>query len=271
MSSAAGTADLGEAFRVERGAADEPTVYVRHGEQVPGVGRLDTAAVEDPDSLGSLVATGPDQVPDRPGCLGSLLDDVGIILLLAAVLPAPKRLSAARPSGYLRTRAGEIEAAVAGAVARAIAIRDLGCPSRALLFLQRYAKSTKGIPGADAIADADVIYMEPVVQPDYTQARQEKADEYGFTPENYRITKEVMKKAKGSSIILHSLPRRDELLPEVDDSRHALADDDLAGPETGHHLRISAGDFAEDDGAPSCEAVFDDVDVLAPEALEHAL
>jgi monofunctional biosynthetic peptidoglycan transglycosylase len=32
--------------------------------------------------------------------------------LLAAVLPAPKRLSAARPSGYLRTRAGEIEAAV---------------------------------------------------------------------------------------------------------------------------------------------------------------
>ena len=32
---------------------------------------------------------------------------------------------------------------------------------------------------------------------------------------------EVMKKAKGDSIILHSLPRRDELLPEVDDSRHA--------------------------------------------------
>ena len=33
--------------------------------------------------------------------------------------------------------------------------------------------------------------------------------------------KAVMKKAKGSSIILHSLPRRDELLPEVDDSKHA--------------------------------------------------
>ena len=30
-----------------------------------------------------------------------------------------------------------------------------------------------------------------------------------------------MRKAKGSSIVLHSLPRRDELLPEVDDSRHA--------------------------------------------------
>jgi len=73
----------------------------------------------------------------------------------------------------------------------------------------------------EAIADADVIYMEPVVQPDYTQSRQEKQDDYGLTPANYQITQEVMKKAKGSSIVLHSLPRMDELLPEVDDLRHA--------------------------------------------------
>ncbi|MEN8235498.1 MAG: aspartate carbamoyltransferase [Actinomycetota bacterium] len=73
----------------------------------------------------------------------------------------------------------------------------------------------------EAIEVADVIYMEPVVQPDYTQARQEKAEVYGRTAANYQVTSEVMKKAKGDSIILHSLPRRDELLPEVDDSRHA--------------------------------------------------
>jgi aspartate carbamoyltransferase catalytic subunit len=73
----------------------------------------------------------------------------------------------------------------------------------------------------EVIAEADVIYMEPVVQPDYTQSRQEKQDEYGFTPANYRITKEVMSRAKGSSIVLHSLPRMDELLPEVDQLRHA--------------------------------------------------
>ena len=73
----------------------------------------------------------------------------------------------------------------------------------------------------DVIEEADVIYMEPVVQPDYTQSRQEKADEYGTTPANYRITKEVMKKAKGDSIVLHSLPRMDELLPEVDQLKHA--------------------------------------------------
>ncbi len=73
----------------------------------------------------------------------------------------------------------------------------------------------------EAIAEADVIYMEPVVQPDYTQARQEKQEVYAHTAANYQVTSEVMKRAKSSSIILHSLPRRDELLPEVDDSRHA--------------------------------------------------
>ena len=71
------------------------------------------------------------------------------------------------------------------------------------------------------IAEADVIYMEPVVQPDYTASRQEKQDEYGLTPANYQITREVMKKAKGDSIVLHSLPRMDELLPEVDQLKNA--------------------------------------------------
>ena len=73
----------------------------------------------------------------------------------------------------------------------------------------------------EVIAEADVLYMEPVVQPDYTQSRQEKQDEYGLTPANYQVTRKVMSKAKGSSIVLHSLPRMDELLPEVDNTRHA--------------------------------------------------
>jgi aspartate carbamoyltransferase catalytic subunit len=73
----------------------------------------------------------------------------------------------------------------------------------------------------DVIAEADVIYMEPVVQPDYAQSRQEKAEEYGRTPANYQITKAVMQKAKGDSIVLHSLPRMDELLPEVDQLKNA--------------------------------------------------
>ncbi len=75
---------------------------------------------------------------------------------------------------------------------------------------------------ADAIHRADVIYMEPVVQPDYTKARQEASDDKGLTPSNYKVTRRLLReKAKSSSIILHSLPRQDELPTDVDSTRHA--------------------------------------------------
>lgn len=73
----------------------------------------------------------------------------------------------------------------------------------------------------EAIADADVIYMEPVVQPDYTKSRDEREGDVGLTPANYQVTKALMTKAKSDAIILHSLPRMDELLEEVDYTRHA--------------------------------------------------
>ena len=74
----------------------------------------------------------------------------------------------------------------------------------------------------EVIQDADVIYMEPVVQPDYTASRQEKADEYGRTPAQYKVTRQLMAdKAKSDAIILHSLPRMDELPTDVDATRHA--------------------------------------------------
>jgi len=72
-----------------------------------------------------------------------------------------------------------------------------------------------------AIADADVIYMEPVVQPDYTKSRDERKGDVSLTPANYQVTKALMRKAKPDSLILHSLPRMDELLEEVDYTRHA--------------------------------------------------
>jgi aspartate carbamoyltransferase catalytic subunit len=73
----------------------------------------------------------------------------------------------------------------------------------------------------EVVADADVIYMEPVVQPDYTKSRDEREGDVGLTPSNYQVTNELMRNAKTDSIILHSLPRMDELLVEVDDTRHA--------------------------------------------------
>jgi aspartate carbamoyltransferase catalytic subunit len=75
---------------------------------------------------------------------------------------------------------------------------------------------------AQVIHEADVIYMEPVVQPDYTKSRQEATSDKGFTPENYRVTRELLaEKAKSDAIILHSLPRMDELPPDVDITRHS--------------------------------------------------
>ncbi len=75
---------------------------------------------------------------------------------------------------------------------------------------------------ADVMSEVDVIYMEPVVQADYTASREEAVGEKGLTPENFKVTRELLAdKAKSDSIILHSLPRMDELPTDVDSTRHA--------------------------------------------------
>ncbi|MGO9079457.1 MAG: aspartate carbamoyltransferase [Streptosporangiaceae bacterium] len=72
------------------------------------------------------------------------------------------------------------------------------------------------------IAEADVIYMEPVVQANYAVSREEATADRGVTPAAYRVTRQMLRdRAKSSSIILHSLPRMDELPPDVDATRHA--------------------------------------------------
>jgi aspartate carbamoyltransferase catalytic subunit len=71
-----------------------------------------------------------------------------------------------------------------------------------------------------AIAEADVILVEPVVQPDYTKSRDERTGELSLTPANYKITRELLeKKAKSDAILLHSLPRMDEVPVDVDITR----------------------------------------------------
>jgi aspartate carbamoyltransferase catalytic subunit len=71
-----------------------------------------------------------------------------------------------------------------------------------------------------AIAGADVILVEPVVQPDYTKSRDERGSNVGLTPDNYKITRELLSaKAKSDAILLHSLPRMDEIPPDVDITR----------------------------------------------------
>jgi aspartate carbamoyltransferase catalytic subunit len=71
-----------------------------------------------------------------------------------------------------------------------------------------------------AIAEADVILVEPVVQPDYTKSRDERKGELSLTPANYKITRELLTtKAKSDASLLHSLPRMDEVPVDVDITR----------------------------------------------------
>jgi aspartate carbamoyltransferase catalytic subunit len=67
-----------------------------------------------------------------------------------------------------------------------------------------------------------MIYMEPVVQADYTQSRVERDQSLGATADNYKVTRDLMRKAKSDCMVFHSLPRMDELSEDVDSTRHAL-------------------------------------------------
>ncbi|MEL7589806.1 MAG: aspartate carbamoyltransferase [Anaerolineaceae bacterium] len=86
--------------------------------------------------------------------------------------------------------------------------------------LKRFSVDFKEVEHVEqAIATADVILVEPVVQPDYTKSRQE-AGEHDLTPANYKITRELLStKAKSDAILLHSLPRMDEIPTDVDITR----------------------------------------------------
>ncbi len=87
--------------------------------------------------------------------------------------------------------------------------------------LKQYSLDFKEVEHVEqAIADADVILVEPVVQPDYTKSRDERTGELDLTPSNYKITRELLStKAKSDAILLHSLPRMDEIPADVDITR----------------------------------------------------
>ncbi len=87
--------------------------------------------------------------------------------------------------------------------------------------LKQYSLNFREVDHVEqAISDADVILVEPVVQPDYTKARDERKGDAGMTPANYKITRELLTtKAKSDAILLHSLPRMDEIPTDVDITR----------------------------------------------------
>lgn len=87
----------------------------------------------------------------------------------------------------------------------------------------------------EALSDSDVIYMEPVIQADYAASRVERSEEVERTPERYRIDlKKLRRHARSDAMVLHSLPRMDELDTDVDGSEFAAYWDEA---EMGVQLR----------------------------------
>ncbi len=102
-----------------------------------------------------------------------------------------------------------------------VAPPDMGLTDEFKKELNQYSVNFKEMDHVEkAIAEADVILVEPVVQPDYTKSRDERTGELDLTPANYKITRELLeKKAKSDAILLHSLPRMDEIPTDVDITR----------------------------------------------------
>ncbi len=67
-----------------------------------------------------------------------------------------------------------------------------------------------------AIADADVIYMTRI-----QKERFPDEDEYAKVAGIYKMTADNLAEAKGGMIVMHPLPRVDEIDPSVDSTKHA--------------------------------------------------
>ncbi len=102
-----------------------------------------------------------------------------------------------------------------------VAPPDMGLQEDFKADLRKYSLNFKEAEHVEqVIHEADVILVEPVVQPDYTKSRDERSGDLGLTPSNYKITRELLEsKAKPDAILLHSLPRMDEIPPDVDITR----------------------------------------------------
>jgi aspartate carbamoyltransferase catalytic subunit len=98
---------------------------------------------------------------------------------------------------------------------------ELSLPDKLKADLDRYSLDYQEAEHVEqAIVDVDVILVEPVIQPDYTKARDERNGDVNLTPANYKITRELLAtKAKSDAILLHSLPRMDEISTDVDITR----------------------------------------------------
>jgi aspartate carbamoyltransferase catalytic subunit len=68
----------------------------------------------------------------------------------------------------------------------------------------------------EVISDVDVLYVTRIQKERFPDAA-----EYAKVKGSYRVDLELLEKAKSDMIMLHPLPRIDEIAPEVDSTKHA--------------------------------------------------
>lgn len=68
----------------------------------------------------------------------------------------------------------------------------------------------------DAISQADVLYVTRIQRERFPDPA-----EYNKVAGTYRIDNAILREAKSDMIVMHPLPRVDEIAPEVDDTAHA--------------------------------------------------
>jgi len=68
----------------------------------------------------------------------------------------------------------------------------------------------------DIIGDVDVLYMTRIQKERFPEAA-----DYAKVKGSYRVDLKLLENARGNMIVLHPLPRVEEIAPEVDDTVHA--------------------------------------------------
>jgi aspartate carbamoyltransferase catalytic subunit len=104
-----------------------------------------------------------------------------------------------------------------GAKMTFISPKGLEMPEEVITDLSKFntkIEETNDLEGA--IPGCDVLYVTRI-----QQERFPDPEEYEKVKGAYKITLKTMEQAKKNSIILHPLPRVDEIAPEVDDTKHA--------------------------------------------------
>ena len=104
-----------------------------------------------------------------------------------------------------------------GAKLTLVSPESLTMPAEIVGDLQRHgADVTESEDMASAISEADVIYMTRI-----QKERFPDEDEYTKVAGIYKMTADDLSGAKGGMIVMHPLPRVDEIDPSVDSTKHA--------------------------------------------------